>query len=51
MGAARAGRGGAGGAGGNGARGGAGPGPMAGPVPFVEDWDLVQTLGEGAYGE
>ncbi|XP_075046459.1 serine/threonine-protein kinase Chk1 isoform X2 [Mixophyes fleayi] len=20
-------------------------------VPFVEDWDLVQTLGEGAYGE
>lgn len=27
---------------------GAGPG-MA--VPFVEDWDLVQTLGEGAYGE
>nr|XP_060461136.1 uncharacterized protein LOC132661049 [Panthera onca] len=25
------------------------PGVMA--VPFVEDWDLVQTLGEGAYGE
>ncbi|XP_053307606.1 serine/threonine-protein kinase Chk1 isoform X2 [Spea bombifrons] len=20
-------------------------------IPFVEDWDLVQTLGEGAYGE
>ncbi|XP_059839494.1 serine/threonine-protein kinase Chk1-like [Hypanus sabinus] len=20
-------------------------------VPFVEDWDLVQTLGEGAYGQ
>lgn len=20
-------------------------------VPFVQDWDLVQTLGEGAYGE
>uniref|UniRef100_A0A8C3FXP3 Protein kinase domain-containing protein n=1 Tax=Chrysemys picta bellii TaxID=8478 RepID=A0A8C3FXP3_CHRPI len=20
-------------------------------VPFVEDWDLVQTLGEGTYGE
>lgn len=37
---------------------GPGPGsrPRAGPglemaVPFVEDWDLVQTLGEGAYGE
>lgn len=20
-------------------------------VPFVQDWDVVQTLGEGAYGE
>lgn len=20
-------------------------------VPFVKDWDIVQTLGEGAYGE
>lgn len=20
-------------------------------VPFVQDWDIVQTLGEGAYGE
>lgn len=20
-------------------------------VPFVQDWDLIQTLGEGAYGE
>lgn len=20
-------------------------------VPFVQGWDLVQTLGEGAYGE
>ncbi|KAM6107757.1 LOW QUALITY PROTEIN: serine/threonine-protein kinase Chk1 [Pterocles gutturalis] len=31
----------------------AGPAPRGtgGPVPFVEDWDLVQTLGEGAYGE
>uniref|UniRef100_UPI00358E6BD1 serine/threonine-protein kinase Chk1 isoform X1 n=2 Tax=Myxine glutinosa TaxID=7769 RepID=UPI00358E6BD1 len=24
---------------------------MAVPIPFVEGWDLVQTLGEGAYGE
>lgn len=37
---------------------GSAPGPEPGPlpvagmaVPFVEDWDLVQTLGEGAYGE
>lgn len=57
---ARAGRGGARGSGGKRRRGrscaGPGPGsrPGAGPgmaVPFVEDWDLVQTLGEGAYGE
>lgn len=25
--------------------------PASMAVPFVQDWDLVQTLGEGAYGE
>uniref|UniRef100_A0AAR2KAR1 Serine/threonine-protein kinase CHK1 n=2 Tax=Pygocentrus nattereri TaxID=42514 RepID=A0AAR2KAR1_PYGNA len=25
--------------------------PQIMAVPFVQDWDLVQTLGEGAYGE
>jgi len=24
---------------------------MLSPVPFVEGWNFVQTLGEGAYGE
>ncbi len=25
--------------------------PQIMAVPFVKDWDVVQTLGEGAYGE
>lgn len=25
--------------------------PMTAPTAFVEGWDFVQTLGEGAYGE
>lgn len=49
--AARAARGGAQSAGGNGRRGLSRAGRCGMAVPFVEDWDLVQTLGEGAYGE
>lgn len=26
-------------------------GPMTAVTAFVEGWDFVQTLGEGAYGE